>query len=140
VLQQLGDGTYGRVWKAVNRETNAVVRRWKSSSCIPCIGLLFAGLSSVIPCGIVRLFFPFAWQSTWVKIMCNNTVQRVRGLGIDQDLPARHTAQPCRSYLINTSSAPWMQVAMQERSLPGSMHDCSSTLADLSAQVAISID
>jgi serine/threonine protein kinase len=27
VLKQLGDGTYGSVWKAVNRQTNEVVRR-----------------------------------------------------------------------------------------------------------------
>ena len=26
VLQQLGDGTYGSVWKAVNRDNNEVVR------------------------------------------------------------------------------------------------------------------
>lgn len=26
VTEQLGDGTYGSVWKAINRETNEVVR------------------------------------------------------------------------------------------------------------------
>ncbi len=26
VIRQLGDGTYGSVWKAINRETNAVVQ------------------------------------------------------------------------------------------------------------------
>ena len=26
VVAQLGDGTYGSVWKAINRETSAVVR------------------------------------------------------------------------------------------------------------------
>lgn len=26
VIKQLGDGTYGSVWKAINRQTNEVVR------------------------------------------------------------------------------------------------------------------
>ena len=37
VVRQLGDGTYGSVWKAINRETNAVVSRLKPLyiQCIP---------------------------------------------------------------------------------------------------------
>ena len=34
VLKQLGDGTYGSVWKAINRQTNEVVRAtWVAGSC-----------------------------------------------------------------------------------------------------------
>lgn len=46
MLKQLGDGTYGSVWKAINRQSNEVVRKNNSLSCCTFIAHMRGGYVS----------------------------------------------------------------------------------------------
>ena len=47
MLKQLGDGTYGSVWKAINLETNAVVGH-HHLLCLTCSGCMHAYSSRIL--------------------------------------------------------------------------------------------